>query len=211
MKQIMIFILLFVITSSVSLAIAQEQSGKTALEQAVYQLDNARTPDEWKQARNLFERLSLADPSAWLPGYYLAYTDIELSFRTNEVQQKQYYLKEASDCLEKLKKMKMNDPKERSEVSTLRGYWYFAQMAIDPAQNGPKYAGIVTNLYGEALKLNPENPRAIYLNAVFQHSMASFMGGTYEKLNDDIQRAMKLFKVQTKDNTSPHWEVKINP
>ncbi len=183
----------------------QAQDFSKALETAVQSVDQATSEVDWKQARSRFERLAGANAADWLPWYYVAYVDIELSFRVTDPAEKQQYLQDAETCLDMLKKLKITDPKALSEVNMLRGYRYFALMAIDPATNGPRYAGVVAEYYGEALKQNPDNPRAIFCNAQFQHQMAAFMGGAYKLFDADIERAQILFASEAKDTVSPHW------
>lgn len=203
MKQ---FILYFVITlSALYSANAQNQNSINLLKTTISQMENARSPEDWKQIRSRFERITATEPAYWLPIYYQALTDIELSFRMEDLKDKEQYLADGDACLEKIKKLKVDGDKERSEINTLRGYLYFAKMAIDPGANGPKYAGIVMSYYGEALKQNPENPRAILLNAYFQNNMSAYMGGSYPQFNADIEKATALFDKENQDSVMPHW------
>lgn len=184
---------------------ALAQSALTPLQKAVARLDSARTPAEWQQVRAQFERLSSVDASSWLPTYYLAFTDIELFFRTSGGEERAGYLEEAAACLDRLKEMKVKDPAERSEIATLRGYEYYARVAADPAQNGPKYAALILSSFGEALRLNPDNPRALLLNASFQKHMAAAMRQTYEPYNDERSRAAALLERPVSPAEFPHW------
>lgn len=204
MKQLISYVLVVFISVLISVN-AHSQSISAPLESAVRQIDQASNPAEWKQGRSAFERLTMVDATAWLPMYYLAYTDIQLSFMSSDPKEKMQYIDEAQTCLEKLQKMKVQDPKDRSEISTLKGYWYYAQMAMNPAVNGPRYSGAIINCYQEALKLNPNNPRAIFLNASFQENMAQFMNGHYPSLEEDMKRADVLFSQEPTDTVAPHW------
>lgn len=174
------------------------------LETAVARLDSARTPADWKAARALFQRLASCDTGNWLPVYYQAYTDIELVFRTADASEKQLYLEEAGVCLATLEKMKTTDATVRSEWLTLNAYWHYARVAVDPAVNGPKYAGVITARFAEALQLNPRNPRALLLNASFQQRMAAFMNGSYPGYADDRTQAAALLD-QEAVGVLPHW------
>jgi len=204
MKQFIMYAFIALLSSLSNVSI-QSQSSLTPMEAAVKKLDLVENLSDLKQVRLQFERISMMDPTVWLPYYYLAYIDIELSFYVADDKEKLQYLAESQTYLEKLKKMKISDPKESSEISTLRGYWYFAQMAIDPAVNGPRYSGVIINCYSEALKLNPDNPRAILLNAHFQQNMARFMNGSYPKFEEDIERARSLFENESTETVLPHW------
>lgn len=177
----------------------------SAVEKAVEKVDQAQTLEDWKQCRNQFERLAVMEADNWLPAYYMIYTDIKLSFWSENGTEKERYLEEAKNYLEKIKKMKLTDNKIRSEINTIRGYIYYALMALNPSVNGPRYTGLVIDCYSDALKLNPENPRAILLNAYFQKSLAAFMNSNYNTFEDDLKKAYILLEKEDKHNAFPHW------
>lgn len=181
------------------------QSPLTPLQQAVARLDSAVAPAEWQQVRALFERLSSVDTSSWLPTYYLAFADLELFFLASDRQQQARYLEEAGACLDRLKEMNVQNPAERSEIAALRGYWLYARVAADPGENGPKYAGLVLSSFGEALRLNPANPRALLLNASFQKHMAAAMRQTYPPYEEEMRRASALLDRPVSPAEFPHW------
>lgn len=181
------------------------QTGPTLLQQAVARLDSAQTPADWQQARAQFERLSSVERDAWLPCYYQAFADIELFFRTSGEQERMQYLDDASACLDQLKDLKRKDPKERSEITALRGYLLYARVAANPGENGPKYAGTVIALFQEALALNPGNPRALLLHASFRRRMAAAMQQTYPEYEADMQRASALLEQPVSPMEFPHW------
>ncbi|MDH6358084.1 hypothetical protein [Parabacteroides sp. PF5-9] len=204
MKRFILSALLAIISFTAVLN-GQTTATSDPLATAVERLDQAQTPDDWKQTRILFERLASVNPEALLPTYYLAFIDIQLSFIVTDQKEKYQYLEEAETYLEKLKKTKLSDKAIRSEISTLKGYWYFAQMALNPAVNGPKYAGVITAAYSEALQQNPDNPRAIVLNAHFQQNMSNFTGGSYASFESDMKQAKTLFETIPVDPLLPHW------
>jgi len=209
MKQIIILTVLFCVWLVNGIS-AQNDTPNPLLTGMVKSLDESKSPEELKKVRASFERLSSLSESGWLPLYYMAYIDIELSFVSPGETDKNQYLEEAGNYLDKLKKLKVKGNHELSEINALRGYWYFAHMAINPGVNGPKYASLTINAFSEALRLNPDNPRAILLNAFFQHNMAKFTGGEYGQLNQDIQKAGLLFDKETTDSPLPHWRKNLH-
>jgi hypothetical protein len=149
--------------------------------------------------RAQLERLANTPYAGWLTLYYLAYADVELSFRVENATQKEQYIREAQSCLDNIK------DGDRSEVETLRAYSYFALMAIDPGTNGPKYAADIIPCFEKALKYNPANPRAILLHAVFQNKMSEMMGSQYKEFDADIIRSKELFEKQDTTPAKPYW------
>jgi hypothetical protein len=183
----------------VALLFATHVSSQT-LEQIARKINHPIPTSELQAIRAQLERLCTADPGAdGLFFYYLAYADIELSFRVEGESLRSQYLTDAQKYLDQIV------GGDESEVETLRGYWYFALMAIDPKVNGPKYASRIVGCYEKALKRNPDNPRAVLLYAVFKDNMRKSLGGKYDGLEADIVRARELFAAQDTLSVHPHW------
>ncbi|MDH6303438.1 hypothetical protein M2459_000628 [Parabacteroides sp. PF5-5] len=207
------FVFIYVCIMAVSLVstntYAQNDVPQQQLAAAVSRLDTARTAKELQEVRNLFQRISINYPSDWMAAYYLAYTNINIFFREDNPATKKQLIEEARMYLDKIKREKGLSVEIRSEISTLSGYSYYALMSVDPQTNGPKYSSHVVSAYAEALKLNPNNPRAILLNAYFQQSLSSFMGGSYTSFESDKEKAKLLHEQEKKDTPIPHWWVEI--
>ncbi len=184
---------------------AQDELAEKQIQTAVQQLDQAHTAGALQHARAMFERLSSLYSDEWLPLYYRGLAGIHLSFRMEDDQQKKQLLDDAGECIDHLRRIKNLPGEVRSEITTLRGYWLYAQMAMNPAENGPQLTPQLTSVYAEALSLNSSNPRAIALNAYFQQSLASFTGGSYDRLEEDVRRAKELNALEDKDSSFPHW------
>ena len=165
-------------------------------------LRKAKAPADFVQVRNQLERLSLVTPDDWLAPYYLAYTDVELSFRVSSKEEKIRYIDEAQTYLKRLSDMPNAD---LSEVNTLKGYRIYALIASDPQTNGPKYYNDVTVWYEKALQINPNNPRALLLSALFKNDTAKFMNGSYDNFYQDIEKAVILLSTEKAETSAPSW------
>lgn len=197
--------ILFVYACRCGFIYAQEPVVHPLLEAAVARLDTVSSAGGLKEVRKEFERMQAAEAAGWLPVYYLAYTDISLLFFPVRDAEKEQYRNEAETCLEQLAKMKLPGDAVRSEVAALKGYGYYAQVALDPVANGPKLAGIILSCFAEALRLNPANPRAILLNARFRQHMAAFLHQQYGTYAAEVQRADSLFDAESRSALAPHW------
>ena len=154
------------------------------------------------QVRSQLERFIVAQPQQWLAGYYLAYVDVQLSFKVSANDDKLRYLAEAETYLNKLSELKETD---KSEINTLKGLRLYALIASDPQTNGPKYSGEIISDYETALGINPNNPRAIILSALFKNDMAKFMHQTYGNFQKDIDNASTLFAAENSAVLTPTW------
>jgi hypothetical protein len=209
MKKFVCIYLSVLINVVASAVYAQEDAPVQQLTAAVTALDNARSAEEWQEARNLFQRIHTVYPDDWASCYYQAYINLTLFFLNNAPDAKQKLIEEAEANINKLKRMKNVSKEARSEISALNGYYYYALMSVNPQVNGPKYTSNVISSYAEARKLNPQNPRAILLNAYFQRSLSSFMGSAYADFDSDKAKAKELHEQEDKAQVMPHWWVEI--
>ena len=168
----------------------------------VQNVNNAKEVSELIQVRSQLERFIVAQPQLWLAQYYLAYVNVQLSFRVPDKNEKSKYLSEAETSLNTLSALKETD---KSEIYTLKGFRLYALIASDPQTNGPKYSGEIINDYGTALGINPDNPRAVILSALFKNDMAKFMHQTYEDFQKDVDKAASLFANESKTVLTPTW------
>ena len=168
----------------------------------VQNVNNAKEVSELIQVRSQLERFIVAQPQLWLAQYYLAYVDVQLSFRVPDKSEKSQYLSEAETYLNTISELKDTD---KSEIYTLKGLRLYALIASDPQTNGPKYSGEIINDYETALGINPDNPRAVILSALFKNDMAKFMHQTYEDFPKDVDKAATLFANENKTGLTPTW------
>ena len=168
----------------------------------VQNVNNATDVSELIQVRSQLERFIVAQPQLWLAQYYLAYVNVQLSFRVPDKNEKSKYLSEAETSLNTLSALKETD---KSEIYTLKGFRLYALIASDPQTNGPKYSGEIINDYGTSLGINPDNPRAVILSALFKNDMAKFMHQTYEDFQKDVDKAASLFANESKTVLTPTW------
>ena len=168
----------------------------------VQNVNKATDVSELIQVRSQLERFIVAQPQQWLAEYYLAYVDVQLSFRVPDKSEKSQYLSEAETYLNTISELKDTD---KSEIYTLKGLRLYALIASDPQTNGPKYSGEIINDYGTALGINPDNPRAVILSALFKNDMAKFMHQTYENFQKDVDKAAALLLVEDTTLLTPTW------
>jgi len=168
----------------------------------VQNVNKAKDVSEFIQVRSKLERFVALQPQQWLPGYYLAYVDVQLSFRVAAKEEKLQYLSEAETYLNKLTELKETD---KSENYTLKGFRLYALIASDPQANGPKYSGEIINDYETALGINPNNPRALVLLAIYKNDMAKFMHQTYGNFQKDLEKASAILADENGTSLVPTW------
>ncbi|HAZ26352.1 MAG TPA: hypothetical protein DCY95_18715, partial [Algoriphagus sp.] len=68
-----------------------------------------------------------------------------------------------------------------SEVTALKGYAIMGKISLDPASRGQNLSPQAMQLFGKAINLDRENPRALYLMAQMEYGMAQFFGSGTDK------------------------------
>lgn len=156
-----------------------------------------------QEVTNGFLRISDAKSDEWLPLYYAAYNQIISAFRF-EVNKDQYF----DQALELISKASQLAP-ENSEVTALQGFAIMGKLSVDPASRGQELSPKAMQLFGKAINLDRENPRAVTLMAQMELGMAQFFGSGPEKACGMARMGLDLFKKEeaktTEDNILPTW------
>ncbi|MDR1645759.1 MAG: hypothetical protein LBS05_08060 [Tannerellaceae bacterium] len=161
-------------------------------------LDSAAQPADYLQCRNRFERMAQMYAGQWLPVYYTAYCDLQMTYMKQP--NVPALLQDAKALLEKLEAFDEADP---SEVQTLWGYYYMALIATDPS-TGQTYFMQTISSYEKAMKLNPANPRPVCLLAFFRQQLPPAMRSGRD-IAEGKQKAEALFRQETPSPLKPYW------
>ena len=167
-------------------ASAQNQY-ETGMEQA-FELWQAQKPVE---AANLFERIANAEEDEWLPFYYAAQIKVIESFSMTDKSKKEQQLKEAQDLLNQAMTFA---GEENVEVDILQAMLHTSSLTMDPSFYGMKLSPVINNIYTQALKEAPENPRVVLSKAEWDMGSAQFFGEDPAKYCDDLKRSLRLFE-----------------
>lgn len=173
-----------------------------AMANALKEFGNAKTSEEMKETAAKFERIATAEPEKWLPLYYSSFIQCIMSFHTKETETKQQLLNHAQKKMDEA--MEINS--EESELHTLQGMLYQSMITIDPQNNGAVYGGKANGSFEIAKKLNPENPRPEYLQAVSLFYTPEQYGGGKEAALPLLEEALAKFEVfEPVDSLYPDW------
>ncbi|MBW4360801.1 hypothetical protein [Flavobacterium taihuense] len=161
----------------------------------------------WKEGKNteasdMFERISAADKSSWLPNYYVALVNTTASFGIQDKTQVNALLNKAQNALD----AEMIKDQNNAELYVMQAMIYTAWIVVDPMTNGMKYSGKTIEMYTKAEALSPQNPRAVFGKADFQIQGAKWTGVDTKPLCQEVDKAIGLFatfKPQTP--FSPKW------
>jgi hypothetical protein len=195
------FLSLFLCTITWS-ATAQGDRYTSAMQPHIQTVYTADTVPSLQPAVNAFERIGAAEKTRWEPYYYASFGYVMMMSHEKDKTQKDRYLDQASKALAQASALV---PQE-SEVVALEGFIYMMRLSIDPAARGQKFAALASQTFGRAVALNPENPRALALQAQMQYGMAQFFGSSTAEACATARAALEKFATFRSENPlAPRW------
>jgi hypothetical protein len=161
----------------------------------------------WGEGKNteasaMFERISIAEPTSWLPNYYVALVNTTTAFETKDKEQINLLLTKAQNALD----VELTKSPNNAELIIMQAMIHTAWITFDPMTNGQKLSGTVMGLYGKAQAIAPENPRAVFGKAEFEIGAAQFWGTDTKPMCAQIAKAITLFATFKPETPfSPKW------
>lgn len=168
--------------------------------QSKYQTGMTKAFALWKtgkltEASQLFERISKAEPTKWLPPYYAATVEVIGSFGLKDEAVLKAKLTKAQQFLDLAKSNSENNP----EIIIIQAFLNLGYIAFDGQKYGMTLSGANAQLYAKALAIAPNNPRVILGNAEWNMGAAKFFGKSTKPYCEEIKRAIKFGKVEKID------------
>ncbi|HPI07167.1 MAG TPA: hypothetical protein PLM41_12325 [Saprospiraceae bacterium] len=189
-------------------AFSQNAKYTGAMTKAITELDSAKTIAQHLEAANSFARIASAEPKEWLPDYYAAFNLLSAAFmQLKETPAKALETIDAAQA--NLDKALAIAPNE-SEIVVLQAYILIARVSENPMVKGQELSPQVFALLGKAAALNPQNPRAPFLQGTYTMNMPEFYGGGAAKAKPYFEKAATLFEQPVSGNLMPRWGKEAN-
>lgn len=154
------------------------------------------------EASAMFERIAAAEPSSWLPNYYVALVNTTAAFGTKDRERMDSLLAKSQKSLD----VELMRNPNNAELLVIQAMIHTAWIAFDPMVNGQKLSGKVMELYAKAQAIAPENPRVIFGKAEFEIGGAKFWGTDTKPMCAQIEKAIGLFATFKPETAfSPKW------
>lgn len=170
------------------------------------QLEAKKTIANYEQSQavtNGFLRIAEASATEWLPLYYAALLKTEAAFRFDIDKDESF-----DEALELMKKAESIAP-NNSEITALQGYIMMGKISLDPGSRGQSMSPQAMQLFGKAINLDRENPRAVSLMSQMELGMSEFFGSGPEKACGMARMSMELFSKEeakvTDEYILPTW------
>ncbi|WDO12808.1 hypothetical protein MH928_15975 [Flavobacterium sp. WW92] len=154
------------------------------------------------EASALFERIASAEKNNWLPNYYVALVNTTTAFQTKDKNQIVALLGKAQEALN----TELDKNPENPELLVMQAMINTAWIVADPMTNGMKLSAKTIEIYDKALKIAPENPRALFSKAEFEIGGARYFGNDTKPMCAQIDKAIELFaKFKPETPFHPNW------
>lgn len=200
MTKLITVIAIFIFT----MASAQEQQVPTG---GQFEKGMGKAFELWKEgksseASDLFERIAAAEPSKWLPNYYVALVSTTAAFGTKDKEQISLLLAKAQKALD----VEMGKDQNNAELYVMQAMINTAWIVYDPMTNGQKLSGPTMGLYAKAEAIAPNNPRVVFSKAEFEIGGAKFWGQDTKPICAQIDKAIALFATFKPETPfDPNW------
>jgi hypothetical protein len=195
-----IIIILILVISSVLIPVHAQTKYETEMEKALNEFSSSKTADEMEKVAQHFDRIAKVDKENWLPLYYSIFVRTLNAFN----MEKEAAIKKVNELEGQYSTLETLDG-DQSEILTLRGLFRTVKVAKDPMTYGMSLSGAIIKDYDEALKINPNNPRAMYLMAQYNMGGAQFWGKDPKDYCGPVEKAKTLFPAENPANFLPNW------
>ena len=200
MKTLLITIALF---CSVA-CFAQTDKYVATMKQNMAMQDSVKTKDDMLALSNAFERIAKAEKDKWQPYYYAALQQILRCYQMQgpDASNIDTELNRADELLANAEVISPNS----SELVCLKSMIATGRMMVDYMERTAIYGPKATELLTQAIKLDPNNPRAYLLlgqNLLYTPAM---YGGGKEKAKPVLEKSVQLFETfKPATDLDPAW------
>jgi hypothetical protein len=194
--------LLFIVMAIFCLNIAFGQSDmyQQKMKETLSLMESAKTTQDRQEVSAQFERIGDMEKTQWLPYYYAALANINIGWNDQKADK--------DKLAERSKAMiaKAQNIDNNAELFVLANMVATQQMTVDPQNRWMTYGTEASKALEFAKKIDPNNPRIYYLEAMSIFNTPAAFGGGKEKAKPVFEKAVELFKTfQPATTLSPKW------
>lgn len=154
------------------------------------------------QSEQLFERIASAEKNEWLPHYYIARINSLKSWNEKNETTLRAQLDKAQSHLD----LAFQIDESNTELLIMQAQVLTNWVAYDGMTYGMKFGPKISELYSKAIKLQPENPRAVYCQAEWEIGSARYFGKDTKPFCTQLEKSIELFaKFQPESDLYPTW------
>lgn len=198
MKQFLLAVLLI---SSIA-ATAQNEKFIGAMQSKLAGYTSAKTPQDYLDLSNAFERIAEAEKTQWLAYYYAAHAQVIYGFLETDKTKTDAIADKAEQLINKADAMENNN----SEISCIKSLIATLRMNVNPMERFMKYGPVSAENIAKAKQQDPANPRPYALEAQNLFYTPAQFGGGCTTAKPVAEQGMKLDEAfKPKTELHPKW------
>jgi hypothetical protein len=173
-----------------SAAFSQSDKYATAMKKNIADMDSAIVKGNIAGVANNFERIANAEKTQWLPYYYAAYCTVMASFFEQDKSKTDGIADKAETFIKKAEELAGG---ENSEICVIKSMIASSHMMVDPQSRWMQYGQTSASNIEKAKKLDPNNPRPVYLDGQAKFYTPEQFGGGKNVAKPLLEKAMVMF------------------
>jgi len=200
MKHTITFIL--AIAFAINSSAQPDSKYSDAMKRNISVLDTATLALTLQTVANNFERIATAEKTQWLPYYYAGYAIARTAYVTENKDKIDAMLDKADAMLNMADSLSPNN----SEIYVAKSMAASARIEVNPMARGAQYGPAAGMLVDQAIKLDPNNPRAYLQKGTGVFYTPAAFGGGKDKAKTILETASQKFeKFKPADDLAPNW------
>jgi hypothetical protein len=200
-QKLPLIALFFVFITCSPGALAQDRY-TTAMMAGIASLEQADAPGDFLECAGQFERIAMAEKERWLPYYYCAYALIIPSYDETDNGKRELLLDRAQASIDHALELAPGE----SEIHVIQAFLYPSRILVDPMGRGAVYLEKIFASLETAKRLNPDNPRAYFMEGAQKANLPEAFGGGAAAARPLLELADEKFRtVRQDDPLWPSW------
>ena len=200
MKRTILYVSLVLMAS---IAMGQDQKYVEKMGETIQMFGSCNTPADFQELANRFRVIASMEPDEWLPLYYEAHCYILMSFMDGSgTELRDAYLDKASESIERMLELAPGE----AEVYVMKAFYHTGYLVIDPPQRAMSTTPQIQAALARALQIEPDNPRARFLQISNELGTANFFGSDTAPICEKARKLLETWDAyQLKSTIHPSW------
>ncbi len=161
------------------------------------------TTADFQELANRFHVIASAEPGEWLPLYNEAHCYILMSFMGQlEPELRDAYLEKASASIDRMLELAPDE----AEPYVMKAFYHTGYLVVDPPQRAMSTTPLINAAIARALQLEPDNPRARFLQVSNELGTANFFGSDTAPICEKARKLLEAWDAyQLQSPIHPSW------
>jgi len=182
---------------------AQNEKYIGAMKKNIADLDSAMQQGRMPELANNFERIGEAEKTQWLPYYYASYCQVMNAFMEQDKSKTDAISNKAEELIKKAEEINGG---ENSETCVIKSMIASSRLMVDPQNRWMQYGPVSTANINKAKKLDPSNPRPVFLEGQSKFYTPEQFGGGKAQAKELFQKALDMFnQFKPSSELHPSW------